>query len=157
MRKTLGNLATDLRSALGSSVGRVIIGEVMPLESDLPAIQVFPITTDITLSGTVKDNQSRTVAVRVIQSVPKEMGQTVSQLNTASSILALCDLIEKKDTDGSINTASVLGVLRQDPTINSQALYDNDMSVDYGSLDELGFPNATATVQVSFISRNLTK
>ena len=159
MRKTLGNLRTLLRTSFSTaSVKAVVIGKNdEPLRSDLPQVQLFPINTNVELSGTRKDNQARSVGIRGIVSVPQNLSQTALTQETMSSILEVADLFEKKDTDGSINTASILGVLRHTPTINGQALFVNDMSVDYGSLDELGYPNSTANMTCTFNSRNLTK
>lgn len=156
MRPTLTNLATLMRDQL--SITRVIVGkDDEPKMDDLPQIQVYPRATSVVLSGTAKDTQTRTITIRAIVSVKKNLNQTSGGLDTVSSMLEVVDLVEKKEASGAFLTASILGVLRNNPTVNDQQLFVNEMEVDYSSLGELGFPNSTAELNCVFTSRNLTK
>lgn len=159
MRPTLANLATLLRARFTTvSVKRVIVGQDdEPKVADLPQFQVYPQATSVILSGTAKDIQRRAITIRAITSVKQNMGQTAGELNTVSSMLQVVDFMEKKESSGAFSTASILGVLRNSPTVNSQQLFVSDMEVDYSSLENLGFPNATAELNCVFESRDLTK
>jgi len=159
LRPTLTNLATLLRAQFSATaVKRIIVGQDNePKIADLPQIQLIPESTNVALSGTAKDIQTRNIRIRAIVSVKANLNQTAGGLDTVSSMLAVVDLMEKKESSGAFSTASILGVLRNNPTVNDQQLFVDDMSVDYSNLENLGFPNATAEMSCVFTSRNLTK
>ena len=158
MRPTLANLATLLRNNLPSSVRTIIVGQVdAPKMDDLPQVQVFPESTTVALSGTVRDHQTRVINIRVVDSSKSKMGQIKFANQTISSMLAMCDFVEKKEASGAFSTTSIIGILRNNPTISGQVLYQDDIGVDYGSLGALGFPNVTADVKVQLQSKDLIK
>ena len=158
MRALLGTLAKKLRDSVNTtSVKRVIVGRNdHPMESDLPQIQVYPEETRIELSGTAKDVQTRAVKIRAIANSKITLNQTTG-INTVSSMLSLISLFEAQKANGAFSTASILGVLRNDPTVNGKELYTDNMSVNYGSLDDLGFSNVSAELTCVFKSRDLRK
>ena len=159
MRKRLGTLRTLIRTAFATdSVKRVMIGQNdEPMVNDLPQIQIYPVSTEVSLSGTAKDEQVNTITVRAIVNIKENLKQEYQHLNTISSMLEVIDIMEKREASGAFSTTSILGVFRNYPDLNGQSLYDDGITVNYSSLDELGFPNTTAETNVAFVSRNLTK
>lgn len=159
MRTRLGTLRTLIRNAFSTaSVKTVRIGQNdEPMVNDLPQIQIYPVSTEVNLSGTAKDEQLNTMTVRAIVNIKENLKQNYQHLDTISSMLHVIDIMEKRESSGAFSTASVLGVFRNSPELSNQALYDDNITVDYSALDSLGFPNAVAETNVTFISRNLTK
>lgn len=158
MRPTLANLATLLRNNISTtSVKTIMIGQNdEPMQADLPQIQVFPESTSVELSGTAKDLQTRVINIRIVDTVKSKLSQSSTSLYTVSSMLAVCDFMEKREASGAFSTTSIIGILRNNPTIANQELYDDNMNVDYGNLGQLEFPIITANLKVQVISRNLT-
>jgi hypothetical protein len=159
MRQRLGTLRTLIRQAFTTaSVKTVRIGQNdAPMQNDLPQIQIWPVSTEVNLSGTAKDEQVNTMAVRAIVNIKENLKQQYQHLDTISSMLHVIDIMEKRESSGAFSTASILGVFRNSPELNEESLYNDDINVDYTALDGLGFPNAVAETNVSYVSRNLTK
>ena len=157
MRPLLANIATLMRASLPNTIKRIVVGkDDSPKMSDLPQVQIYPENTQIQLSGTVKDNQTRVVTIRVVDSVKSKLSQSSVSIGTVSSMLAVCDFIEKKEASGAFSTTSVLGILRNNISIAGQGLYQDNINVNYSDLEKLEFPNVVAETQVEFHSRNLT-
>ena len=157
MRPALANIATLLRANLPATVKTVLLGrDDEPKMDDLPQVQIFPESTAVQLSGTLRDEQTKVVNIRVIASSKQYLSQTQSNLRTVSSMLAVCDFMEKKEASGAFSTTSILGIFRNNPDINDEVLYQNNVNVNYSSLDELGFPNVVGNLTIELRSRNLT-
>lgn len=157
MKDELVSLASIIRTSITSSVKRVLVGrDDEPKMSDLPQVQIWPVSTLVTISGTVKDEQSRTIAIRVIDSVKSKMGQGTSSQSTMSSVLTVCNLMEKREASGAFATTSILGILRNNLDLNGQVYFEEQIEVDYSNIESLKFPNAVAETRVVFKSRRLT-
>lgn len=127
---------------------KVVQGKVaVPAASDLPMLSIYPIATEESRSGTVRDKASYRIGVEVILAVKQYFRTAGSSQTSIEALEALVDVIEERSTDGKADADTVIGILNANITAGGKALFTDNISVSYEQYSTPGaFPYAKATV-----------
>lgn len=96
--------------------------------SELPALFIAPITSASVLADTVRDTQTYTIDVGVIIDAKQELRKYKKEMVGTQF---LTEIMEAKDSDGQLKTNTVLYVLRNNLTLDSNWMMGNETSIDY--------------------------
>lgn len=121
--------------------------QIIPKQSDMPILMVFPKGTSQVHTGTVRDDVTYDVGVEIQVNLKDYFDPTSGQGDQLDALTALVQMIEERETDGDLKTNTVMGIINANLTISSRVLYTDKMSIIYDPYFEGGeFPAAKATV-----------
>lgn len=148
MNQLLDQLRSTFSTTFGSTFRTYFKGKIqLPAVDDLPILCVYPISTNQSHSGTLRDKAVYTIGIEIQISVKQYLDNSVGQGTQLDTLDALIDLIEDRETDGDLKTGTVMGIINANLTITNQVLYTDNMRVEYEQyLLANQFPTAKATV-----------
>jgi len=148
MKDLIENLVSAFSTAFGSTFKSYNFGPVrIPGQSSMPMLTVSPVQTDITNSGTVKDNNLYTVRVVVEDNLKQYFDNVSGEGDTIDALAQLVTWVEDRNADNSVKDATVIGVIRNNLTASGATLYNDNITVDYEDyLVEAEFPKIKATI-----------
>ncbi len=125
-------LLTLLETTFSSSFVRYFHGkqDVIAVD-DLPICMVYPIRTRQFHSGTLRDQAEYTIAVEVQVNLKNYYDNANGQGTALDSLAAVEALIEDRESDGDLQTDTIMGIINANLTVSSKVLYTDDMNVDY--------------------------
>lgn len=96
--------------------------------SELPALFVAPITSTSDLADTGRDAQTYTIEVGVIIDAKQELLKYKKEMVGTQF---LTEIMEAKDDSGQLKSNTVLYVLRNNLTLDTNWMMGNSTSIDY--------------------------
>ena len=148
MNEILDQLRTTFSTTFGSTFLTYFKGEIRsPAIDDMPILTVIPISTAQEHSGTLRDKVVYTIAVEVQISVKQYLDNSAGQGTQLDTLDALIDHIEQRESDGDLQTDTVMGIINANLTVTNKVLFTDNMKVDYEQyLLDNKFPVAKARV-----------
>jgi len=130
MFKTLEKLRNLLKAEFGDEIKKYFIDDpnLIPM-SMLPCFAVTPISTEINVADTGRDQYTYSVDIYFIISALRELKKYNEEMVGARK---LAEIMEKRDSDGNLDEHTVLYVLRNNLTLGSNWMINNISSIDYG-------------------------
>jgi len=119
----------------------------MVIFSELPALFVAPITSISDLADNTRDEQTYTIDVGVIIDAKQELLKYRKEMVGTQF---LTEIMEAKDSDGQLKTNTILYVLRNNLTLDSNWMMGNTTSIDYS------IGRRTTTGGEQFVSKEAT-
>lgn len=149
----MNNILDQLRTTFSSSLtsrgittffkGR----QKIELQSDLPLLSVYPISTHQRHTGTVRDSTEYEIGIEIAVNLKNYFNSNTGQGTQLETLDALIDIVEERETDGDLKTNTIMGIINANITVNGKVLYTDDMQVNYETyLDAREFPVAKSTV-----------
>jgi len=129
MDATIKLLKTLLEAKMTGEIRSFYVGDpiVIP-DSSLPCISIMPEGTATEIADNQRDTRTHTIKIALIidarqffNSTPREMVGTTY----------LMEKMSKENADGTIDSNSILGVIRSNLTLSSNRFVGNDVSIDY--------------------------
>lgn len=147
MNEVLDQLRSTFASTFGSTFNLYFKGQILvPMQSDLPILTVYPLSTEQTHTGTLRDSVTYIIAVQALVNVKTYLDSSSGQGTQLDSLDALLDLVEKRESDGDPQTSTIIGILNANLTIGDKVLYTDNVRVEYETLNAGEFPLLKATV-----------
>jgi len=159
MNELIENLLALLKTQFSTTFKFYNYGRVeVSGQSSLPAIYVSPISTVVSNSGTVKDENNFTISVVVLDSFKRYLNNITGEGEIIRAMQQLVEWVEDRDTDGSVKDASIMAVIRQNITTSGAVLFNNEITVNYEDFlvaDEMPTVRATLTFTAQSRSNRL--
>ena len=129
MKKSIELLKTKLEAKLKGKVKGFYIGDpwIIP-ESLMPAIMISPDRTETNILDNQRDTHNNYVDVSLIIDARQFFDATPDKM---VGTVFLMDTMEAEMSDGTIDPASILGVLRDNLDIGTNRFIRNISSIDY--------------------------
>jgi len=129
MKKSIELLKTKLESKLKGRVKSFYIGDpwILP-ESSMPCIMINPNTTETNILDNQRDTHSHNIDVSLIIDARQFFDATPEKM---VGTVFLMDIMEAELSDGSIDPASILGILRDNLNLGTNRFIKNISSIDY--------------------------
>jgi len=132
MNNVLDALLTLFSSAFGSTFKGYFKGrQKVPAMSDLPILMLYPIRTEQTNSGTLRDLATYTIGAKIVINLRTYFDSENGQGNQIDSLDALIELIESRDAEGVLQDDTVMGVVRQNNKLGNTVLFNKELEVEY--------------------------
>ena len=96
--------------------------------SELPALYVAPVTSASELADNTRDEQTYTIDVGIIIDAKQELLKYKKEMVGTQF---LTEIMEAKNSSGQLNTNTILYVLRNNLTLDSNWMMGNSTSIDY--------------------------
>jgi hypothetical protein len=155
MNEILDALRTAFSTALTTSFTTYFKGQVkIPAQSDLPLLSIYPIRTEQSHSGTLRDKVTYTIGVEIHISLKQYFDNTTGQGTQLDTLDALVNLVENRDANGDLEDATVMGAINNNLTVGGKVLYTDSMKAEYEQYliaDE--FPAAKVTITFEAFDR----
>lgn len=155
MNEILDALKTIFSTAFTTTFTTYFKGEVkLTAVDNLPLLTVYPIETRQKRSGTLRDQVEYDCAVEIQVSVKQYLDNANGQGTQLDTLDALINLVENRESDGDLETATVMGIINANLTIGDRVLYTDNMKVRYDQYLVAGkFPVARAIVTFTAYDR----
>lgn len=134
MNNVLDELKTKLKAAIGTTkIKSYYQGEVVAVpKSNLPALMIFGRGTTITAKSTAKDQYQYNITIRIVVDLNNYLS-TAGVTEVLKAQEAIINLMEERETDGTLKSDTVLGCLR-DNIQGTKYLYNNDIEIEYQTI-----------------------
>ena len=129
MFRTLKKIRDLLKSTFGNTFKKYWIDDpnLIP-QSELPAIYIAPISTDIDIADTGRDKMVYTIEIGVVINAKQELRKYNEEIVGTQY---LTEKMEGKDSNGALEKNTVLYVLRNNLTLDDNWYIENISSIDY--------------------------
>lgn len=130
MFKTLEKIQKLLKDEFGSQIKQIFLDDpnLIPM-SALPCIAVAPVSTDIAVLDTGRDQYTYTIDIFLIIDALKEIKKFAKEI---VGTRYLCTIMESRDSSGNLKDHTVLSILRSNLTLGDNWYIGNVGKVDYG-------------------------
>jgi len=133
MNRVLSELKTKLSTAMTTSIKQYYQGEVVVVpQSYLPALMVFGNSTEVVAKSTAKDQYKYNITIRVVIDLKLYLSEAGTG-DTIKAQQAIINLMEERNTDGTLKANTVLGTLR-DNVRGTDYLFNNDINIEYKTI-----------------------
>jgi len=131
MDRLISSLLTLLETEFGTTFKDYTYGDQKVYNrTEIPMICVIPGTSTLENSGTVRDNLTHTLTIRLIIDMKTYLNPTTTG-DVLTAEQQLVKWVENTDANGEFTGSTIIKVLRENMTISGHVLYSNDISVDY--------------------------
>ena len=153
MDKTVLLIRELLRQKLGGKIKSFYIGDPLLIpDAALPCISVAPSETSVNVTDSMRDIRSHQIDIALIIDARKYFS---SMPETMVGTTFIMETMSKELEDGSIDPASIIGILRDNLTLGSNRFVSNEVTVDYTTrrrTEDLITLEAVATIHVEHIT-----
>ena len=134
MNRILSELKTKLSTAIGSNLIKSYYqGEVVVVpQSYLPALMIFGNSTEVVAKSTAKDQYKYDITIRVVIDLKAYLSEAGTG-DTIKAQQAIINLMEERNTNGTLKTTTVLGTLRANIR-GTDWLFNNDITIQYKTI-----------------------
>lgn len=133
MNDLLSSLKTLLSNQFGATFKKYLIApanlSMLPNKS-MPLLVISPIQTIVNNSGTLKDRDTYTVQVKIVDDVKKYIDNIEGAWEQSDSLVQHVDWAEKR-TNRKIDANTIVGVIRDNIAGNNKYLFNEDVTVEY--------------------------
>lgn len=132
---TLTKLKDIIRTNIGTGkVKKVFIGDpAMIPESQLPCIAIVPVSTETNVADTGRDKNTFNIDIVAIENIKNYFGKTPDEM---IGIKALVDIMEERNSSGTLQSDTVLYQLRDNLTLGDNWQIDNLSTIEYSRAGE---------------------
>jgi len=153
METTINKLKTLLQSKLTGPISSFYIGDPILLpESAMPCIAISPNKSDITVADNQRDNREHTIDIALIIDARQYFNATPDKMVGTSFLM---EMMEKENADLTINSNTILGLLRENLSLSTNRSIIDISTIDYTTrrrTTDLITLEAVLTVVVTLIS-----
>lgn len=148
MNEILDQLRSTFATAFSTSFTTYFKGkQEIPAQDDLPILMVYPVSTNQTHSGTVRDDVKYNIGVEIQLNMKQYFDSVNGQGTKLDALEALMKLVEERESDGDLKTSTVMGIINANIAISNKVLYTDNLNVNYDPYYNKGeFPTVKATV-----------
>ena len=152
MKKSILLLKTKLELELSGKVKAFYIGDPWIIPSSLlPCIMLNPMKTETNILDNQRDSHIHHIEVSLIVDARQYFDATPE--NMVGTVF-LMETMEGEDSSGSIDTPTILGVLRRNLDLGTNRTIQNISAIDYTvrrRTEELITLESVATLQIEYI------
>ena len=129
MKKSIELLKAKLEEKLKGSIKSIYTGDphILP-ESVMPCIIVNPVRTDTEVADNARDVHTHSIAVSLVIDARQYFNATPDKMVGTEFLMTT---MEGETSSGAIDSNSILGVLRENLTLDTNRSIGNISSVDY--------------------------
>lgn len=151
MQKSIELLKTKLENKLKGKISSFYIGDpyIIPM-SLMPCIMINPLRTETNVADNQRDVHSHFINVALVIDAMQFFDATPTKMVGCSYLM---ETMEKEDSDGNIDTNSILGILRDNLNLASNRSIGNISSIDYTvrkRTDQLITLEAIASLEINY-------
>lgn len=155
MNEILDALRTTFATAFSTTFRLYFKGRIfVPAVDNLPTLCVYPVETRQSHSGTLRDKVEYDCAVEIQISLKQYFDNTAGDGTQLDTLDALVTLVEDRESDGDLETTTVMGIINANLTIGDRVLYTDNMRVRYDEyMSANKFPVARAVITFTAYDR----
>lgn len=129
MNKTIALIIALLKAKLSGKIKSFYIGDPLLLpESSMPCISVSPESSTINIADNQRDERAHKIQISLIIDARKYFNATPNEMVGTTF---LTETMSKELDDGSIDPASILGIIRDNLTLSTNRFVSNNVVIDY--------------------------
>ena len=152
MKKSIELLQIALKSKLAGKIKSFYTGDphILP-ESVMPCIIVNPVRTDTEVADNARDVHTHSIAVSLVIDARQYFNATPDKMVGTDFLMTT---MEGETSAGAIDSNSILGVLRENLTLDTNRSIGNISSVDYTTrqrTEDLITLEAVVSLDISYI------
>jgi len=151
MKKSIEKLREKLKAQL-KDIKNIYIGDpILIPASCLPCISIDPVKTETNIIDNQRDSHIHYISVALIIDARQYFGKNPKEMVGTSYLM---EKMEEEDADGNIKENTILGVLRDNLTLESNRTIQNISTIDYTvrrRSEELITLEAVANLQIEYI------
>jgi hypothetical protein len=136
MNNLLTALKTLLSAQFGTTFKHYIVGtadmKTVP-KGSFPSLVITAVSTEIVNSGTVKDENNYTIQVRIVDDVRKYFDNITGAWGQQDWQIQHATWLEDRETNGDLKATSIAGVIRDNITLTQNALFNNNLNIEYAT------------------------
>jgi ATP adenylyltransferase/5',5'''-P-1,P-4-tetraphosphate phosphorylase II len=130
MFEILQKIEDLLKAEFKNEIKNFMIGDpALVSESNLPCIAISPISTLINIADVSRDLVTYSIEIILIINAKNEIDGRVNQ---SVGTKFLTNLMEKVDSNGNLDTHTILKVVRDNLRIEKNLEIENENSIEYG-------------------------
>ena len=156
MNEILTQLQSTISTALtGRGITTFFIGKQdVPAKSDLPIVMIYGTETRQSHSGTVRDQAEYDITVEIRADVRQSFNSETGTGTQLKAYEALIDMMEQRESDGDLQTNTVMGIVNANLSIGGRTLYTDNLVAQYDPYLEAGeFPTVQAVLTFTAYDR----
>ena len=152
MKLSINLLKTKLEAELKGKVKAFYVGDpwIIP-ESLLPCIMINPIRTETNIIDNQRDSHVHNIEISLIVDARQYFDATPENMVGTQFLM---ETMEGETSGGSIDTPTILGVLRRNLDLGSNRFIQNISAIDYTvrrRTEELITLESVATLQIEYL------
>jgi hypothetical protein len=129
MDKTIILLNTLLKTKLGGKIKSFYVGDpILIPDSAMPCIAICPVSSNITIADNARDVRVHKIQISLIIDARKYFNSTPNEMVGTTFLM---ETMSKELDAGTIDPASMLGVIRGNLTLSTNRFISNDVNIDY--------------------------
>lgn len=129
MKKSIELLKTKLEEKIKGKVKGIYIGDPTLLpESSLPCLIINPVKTDTETADNARDIHTHSMTISLVIDARQYFNATPDKM---VGTIFLMDTMEGETSAGKIDSNSIMGVLRENLTLDTNRSIGNISSIDY--------------------------
>ena len=153
METTINLLKTLLQAKLSGAIKSFYVGDPILLpESAMPCISISPNKTNITIADNQRDNREHTIDIALIVDARQFFNATPDKMVGTTFLM---EIMAKEDADTTINSNTILGVIRENLSLSTNRFIMDTTTIDYTTrrrTEDLITLEAVATIVVQQLS-----
>ena len=153
MDKTISLLKEALKAKLGGKIKSWYVGDpVLIPDSAMPCITISPNSSAITVADNQRDNRTHKIDISVIVDARQYFGSTPLEMVGTTFLM---ETMSKENTDGTIDAATVLGVIRDNMQLSTNRFMTGSVTIDYTTrrrTEDLITIESICTIEITHIS-----
>ncbi len=151
MKKSIELLKAALELKMKGVCKAIYIGDCMLLpESSLPALIINPIKTETEIADNARDIHTHSITVSLVIDARQYFNATPDKM---VGTVFLMDTMEGENISGAIDSNSIMGVLRENLTLDTNRNIENISTIDYTTRqrsEDLITLEASANLTISY-------
>ena len=129
MDTTITLLKTLLQTKLQGKIKSFYVGDpILIPDSALPCISISPNSTSTDIADNQRDIHTHKIDISLIVDARQFFGKMPNEMVGTSYLM---ETMSKENTDGSLNSNSILGVIRDNLSLATNRFISNQVSIDY--------------------------
>ena len=153
MDKTISLLKEALKAKLGGKIKSWYVGDpVLIPDSAMPCIAISPNSSEISIADNQRDNRTHKIDISVIVDARQYFGSTPLEMVGTTFLM---ETMSKENTDGTIDAATVLGVIRDNMQLSTNRFMTGSVTIDYTTrrrTEDLITIESICTIEITHIS-----
>ena len=153
MDKTISLLKEALKAKLGGKIKSWYVGDpVLIPDSAMPCISISPNSSAIIIADNQRDSRTHKIDISVIVDARQYFGSTPLEMVGTTFLM---ETMSKENTDGTIDAATVLGVIRDNMQLSTNRFMTGSVTIDYTTrrrTEDLITIESICTIEITHIS-----
>lgn len=156
METTILKLKTLLEAKLKGPIRSFYVGDPILLpESAMPCIAISPNKSDIEVTDNQRDSREHTIDIALIIDARQYFGASPEKMVGTTFLM---ETMGKENANGTINSNTILGVIRENLGLDTNRFITNTSTIDYTTrrrTEELITLESILTIMVEQISNRI--